>query len=354
MRSRDHSKSFSSLMFGQESPCAFGCMQSLHLDRLLTLPASNLCGRMTFSPPPLRATWPGSRSCCNKSVPMSVDLCCTPFTCFVLLPRFVFFSHEITRHIFHFALLVQNPDFLLQRDADGITLAHWAAMRGHVEVLRFFVENGLPIDTPIEPDLMLPLHWACVQQHEVDENEEEALYQTILYLVEKLPSSVNALTRKGRSAAVLALQSGLTRIARFLVEHGTDLGQGDIMGDNILHWAAYQDNQAIVQLVYDMGLPLRTQDTLGQTALHIAAQRGNFHTTQYLATQGGDALLEVKDSQGLTALEIAVARGHKEVADLLQEAKNLNSQKLVTSRTEPEIATAEEEGDKVSDQETQE
>ena len=195
----------------------------------------------------------------------------------------------------------ESPEggLLTARDVDGNTVTHWAALRGHKHVLEWLGEHSVPVDLTVEPDDMIPMHWSCVQSR-VQHPPEENLLACVQYLLSK-GSDINQLTKKKRSARVLAIQSNLLSIARYLIEQGIALDAADTMGDTAMHWAAYYGCAQMIQELHKKGLSIFEQDTTGQTALHLAATRGNINATRYLAEAGGLALLDVKDGNGKTS-----------------------------------------------------
>lgn len=51
---------------------------------------------------------------------------------------------------------------LRARDEWGYTPAHWAALDGNVDLMRFFIDKGAPIDLPcLGTQGPRPIHWAC-------------------------------------------------------------------------------------------------------------------------------------------------------------------------------------------------
>lgn len=55
---------------------------------------------------------------------------------------------------------------LSARDQWGYTPAHWAALDGNVEVMRYLVERSVPVDLPcLGTQGPRPIHWACRKGH---------------------------------------------------------------------------------------------------------------------------------------------------------------------------------------------
>lgn len=59
-----------------------------------------------------------------------------------------------------------GKEVLRARDEWGYTPAHWAALDGNVELMRYFVDSGAPIDLPcLGTQGPRPIHWACRKGH---------------------------------------------------------------------------------------------------------------------------------------------------------------------------------------------
>lgn len=55
---------------------------------------------------------------------------------------------------------------LRARDEWGYTPAHWAALDGNVEIMRYFIDRGAPVDQPcLGTQGPRPIHWACRKGH---------------------------------------------------------------------------------------------------------------------------------------------------------------------------------------------
>jgi len=59
-----------------------------------------------------------------------------------------------------------GPEALSSRDEWGYTPAHWAALDGNVEVMRYLVERSAPVDLScLGTQGPRPVHWACRKGH---------------------------------------------------------------------------------------------------------------------------------------------------------------------------------------------
>lgn len=99
---------------------------------------------------------------------------------------------------------------------------------------------------------------------------------------------------------------------------------------NLLHEASGKDTPAMLTLLLDgidrndaKGL-LAQQNPSGATPLHIAAEKGNTRTADYLLKKGADPTARVNASylsKGKTPAGIAKANGHRDLERTLREAK---------------------------------
>jgi ankyrin repeat protein len=136
------------------------------------------------------------------------------------------------------------------------------------------------------------------------------------------------------------------KTARFLIDHGAGIHIQDGFGNTALHYACHQDDDYLdeqlgfVHTLIKFGACACTQNTQGDTALHIASKYRNFDKASALLTNGilfgdhgnsqnaqantksgADGFIDVniQNNNGNTPLHEACARGHDEVAWLLME-----------------------------------
>ncbi|KAI9445105.1 ankyrin [Lactarius indigo] len=87
-----------------------------------------------------------------------------------------------------------------------------------------------------------------------------------------------------------------------------------------LHGHAMRDDVAAVSafLSANEGADINVRDEYGYTALHLAADRGNVATVEFLLKQGADKTL--KDTDGYTATDLATIAQQHDVVALLEHA----------------------------------
>lgn len=132
-----------------------------------------------------------------------------------------------------------GPEVLTQRDQDGHTLAHWAALNGHVVVMEYLLANRSPenehSDNSYGPK---PIHWACVRGH-----------ITIINLLLEHDVSVEECDHNGCTPLIVAAQYGQSLVLSFLLQKGADKFHMDINKDTALHWAAYKGEYKLFVLL---------------------------------------------------------------------------------------------------------
>lgn len=91
-------------------------------------------------------------------------------------------------------------------------------------------------------------------------------------------------------------------------------------GLTVLHFVARRQQSRIVKLMMPRLSPdsINTQDKQGHTALHLAAEVGDFKTVALLLSAGLSAeQINLSDHYGTTALQIAAQNRHKKTVELL-------------------------------------
>lgn len=109
---------------------------------------------------------------------------------------------------------------LSARDRHGYTPAHWVALNGNVEMMRYLIERLAPIDLPcLGTQGPRPIHWACRKGH-------AAVVQVML----QAGVNVNAADFKGLTPLHVACMYGRTATAAYLLGMGALNHLTDING----------------------------------------------------------------------------------------------------------------------------
>ena len=150
-----------------------------------------------------------------------------------------------------------------QRDAENVTLLHWAAINNRREIVRFYVSRGANVDAVGGELMSTPLHWASRQGH-------------IAIIVQLMTAGANSALRDGEGCAALhlAAQFGHTAIVGYLIAKGESVNTVDSNGMTPLMWASYRTTSIDpIRLLVTLGSSFAAADNLhGNTALHWAIQ----------------------------------------------------------------------------------
>jgi ankyrin repeat protein len=190
------------------------------------------------------------------------------------------------------AIILSNPTVVRERDANGRTLLHYAALYSSVDFIKELVESdgGRECVEKINSDGWLPFHIACIFG-----NVEVAKYLILLY-----PESINVRDNDGYSALHLVVVSrdftkryfteeDSEELTRFLILHDQGaLAMPNHFGGLPLHEAcdAKHQNLSVVKLLYDANpkaMEIRNND--GDTPLDIARQGNQTEFAAFLQLQ---------------------------------------------------------------------
>ena len=134
------------------------------------------------------------------------------------------------------------------------------------------------------------------------------------------------------SPLVDAVRSGDVATVRTLLKKRTDVNapQGD--GATALHWATYNENRELVDLLLGAGANVNAANDLGITPLYLAAAAGNVSLVNALLKKG--AAPDASSESGVTPLMEAARAGNVEaVSALLAKGANVNAQERDRSQT---------------------
>jgi ankyrin repeat protein len=191
-----------------------------------------------------------------------------------------------------------------QRNDEGHTGLHLAAIYGHEMVMRVALENGAEIALK-DGDGRTALHWAAKMGQE-----------TIVRLLLENGMDVAVKDDYGVTALHVAAATGQAEVIRILLERGADIGADDNDRGTALHWAVRNRREEVVQLLLEEGADIEAKDKR-ETALHLALKDKQDTMMQRLLDNGAD--IEAKNSTESTVLHRAAQRGEDAIVQLLLE-----------------------------------
>ena len=183
------------------------------------------------------------------------------------------------------ALIESGRASATDRDHDGITPLHLAALTGRVPVCTYLIEQGAEVNAfgGIVP--ATPLQWAA-RNGLVKVIDLLIQYGANPRLVDSQDfSCVHSVTHSSDHWALLYV------LCKFDI--GAD--ERDHMGLTPLHWAAQQGDERSTEILLKFGADPNAVDRNGLTALHWAASGGNSSCIVQLLEAGADVRAKSRD-----------------------------------------------------------
>ncbi|XP_060746052.1 ankyrin repeat domain-containing protein 16 [Tachysurus vachellii] len=190
----------------------------------------------------------------------------------------------------------------------GDTLLHYAARHGHLDTVRYFIEE-LNMDVEMHNnDYKRALHEAASMSHE----------QCVRYLLDK-GAKIDCLKKADWTPLMMACTRRNLEVIRLLLDHGADTTLQNKDGWNSFHIACREGDPAVIEHLLNVRPETwRTRSKTRRTPLHTAALHGCLAVVKILLERC-DYKPDEKDSCGVTPFMDAVRNGHLSVAKLLLE-----------------------------------
>ncbi|GAB6029745.1 hypothetical protein CHUAL_005461 [Chamberlinius hualienensis] len=208
-------------------------------------------------------------------------------------------------------LLDENPEVVNFRVWHGLTLLHHICMRGTDEhVISIFVSRGADANSRSDSG-ETPLHYACRKGN--------------LPVVSEMVNhggDPNAVDNAGHSCMHFASQGNAVSVMVYLRDIcGLPYDGISSARQTALHVAALHGHwQVSAFLLRKKRCDAYSQDIMGNTALHLAAMKGEAVICYQIISNAGYDILPLTNSQGETAVQIAhsgTAVSHRETEMLL-------------------------------------
>ena len=195
-------------------------------------------------------------------------------------------------------LLKDSPELVFTKSDSGDTPLHWAALRGHKDVVALLLANRAKVNAK-ENSGVTPLHLAASEGH-----------QDVAELLLANKADINAQDNDGYTPLYEAVRVGHKELEEFLRARGG-------LDPTEIHDAAAKGDLKKVRALLKLNPNLASDNNRPgrMTPLHEAARSGHKEVVQILLANG--ALVNASDGMGMTPLRFASANGHEEVAALL-------------------------------------
>ncbi|KAJ5964565.1 uncharacterized protein N7479_004441 [Penicillium vulpinum] len=148
-------------------------------------------------------------------------------------------------------------------DQSGMTILHWAALRGHNKIIPLLLQNDTSLASRTDHHGRVAMHCAAENGH----LEAVKLIGT---------TGLNISDSMGRTALHWAAGNGHLDVVIFLLNKGANASALDSFGETPLSKAASMGHESIVQqLLLPQTVKINKPDQNGYTALHRAAESKN-------------------------------------------------------------------------------
>ena len=211
-------------------------------------------------------------------------------------------------------------------DLDGDTSLHYAALNGHVQIVRYYLED-LQMDPNIEGEWkQSPLHIASQQGY----------LEVVKCLTDEFGCDPLCVDDENATPLHRASQDGhldvIKHLTNILISKESFCMGKDDDGDTPLHYAALEGHLSVVQYyLEEQAIDPDLKGQWGQTALHIASECGHLETVQYLIDQQKCNPL-CRDDDKVTPLHCAAGNDHLEVLKYLANCLSEPSSDILMSK----------------------
>ncbi|CAH1790043.1 unnamed protein product [Owenia fusiformis] len=232
-----------------------------------------------------------------------------------------------------------------QQDSWLRTSLHIAASQGLDDILGYLVRKGGELNVQ-DLDGRCPLYMAGLSARSAtiqtllglgaDPNTANYDGETTLHLAAKFGlkktaenliangAIVNAKTLTGETPLMSGLKSEwnkksqdkVIQFSRFLILREADVNEPDLTGMYPIHISVERGYEELSEAFMRMDLKMNVQNDEGQTALHIALQKGYMSMARKIMNRKG-TLLNIEDHKGRTCLHIAATKGNTEIIRML-------------------------------------
>ncbi|XP_067915890.1 ankyrin repeat domain-containing protein 16 isoform X2 [Heterodontus francisci] len=190
----------------------------------------------------------------------------------------------------------------------GDTVLHYATRHGHLEILKYLVEElGTNIEL-VNSDYKRALHEAASMGHR----------ECLRYLIAQ-GARVDCLKKADWTPLMMACTKKNLEVIKDLIESGASLTLKNKDGWSSFHIACREGNPEIIQYLLDVSPSIwDVESRINRTPLHTVAMHGHFEAAEVLLERCGYKP-DAKDSCEVTPFMDAVQDGHIKIAKLLLE-----------------------------------
>lgn len=212
------------------------------------------------------------------------------------------------------------------RDYWQRTPLHLAAEHGNIEIVKILLEKGADVNAKTKLG-ETPIFFAlrCVLLDEDEPNTE--IWTKLAEILLSAGAEIKISSTKGLTPLHLAVSAreGSPEIVRKLIQMGADVNAAEEFGDTVLHFATRSEKTENAKILLEAGANVHAVGRFGNTPLHSAAWKQKAPASLVKLFVDAKADVNAKNSVGETAVHIAADGGNKEfLRELLDAGGNPN------------------------------
>jgi len=179
-----------------------------------------------------------------------------------------------------------------------------AAAAGDVACVRFLASQGVDVTTK-DSKGNTSLHSAAQNGH----------LEVVKYLINNTDIDIECYNQANNTPLHVAAWNDRKHVVKYLINQGVNLNPKSYNGSVPMHMAAVTGYSEIVSLLLNAGAHVNAIADNGRLPIHSAARKGQLSIVQRLVEHG--AYLYACDVEGLDALDVALLGNHTETATYL-------------------------------------
>lgn len=204
----------------------------------------------------------------------------------------------------------------------GCTPLHYAAHGKHIEIMEVHLRAGAEINAVGFEEFGTPLQTLLRFNHLTDltlgDRKEDMIFKAMMILL-NAGADPNIPNRAEHTCPLQsAVQEGLTKIVRLLVDKGADVNHRNQKDRTAFDTALHHGREDIALFLLQHGLDIRRKNKDGLTPLMKAVNTQSTAVVEALIQAGADCNAAAND--GLTALDLAAERGDEKIVKILTGA----------------------------------
>ena len=188
---------------------------------------------------------------------------------------------------------------LNKKDEDGYAPLHYACENGHQDVVQKLLENKAKVNLLTNATMLSPM--ACLVIGKLDNKLTEPEFIKIIGTLRKAGGDINPTTEDAVPPIKAVIARGNMELLDFFMSLHVHIFVEDSDKRSMLHHAALNPNEnslAIMEFLVERGLEINSQDSDGNTPLHLALSPFQQEVVKYLINSGANE--EIKNWKGIS------------------------------------------------------